>query len=193
MQINRIKFKPKKLDFYHYSLLVSLLKQSGISQSEANKFIDKKSEQENIIGISVLLLEHLAKLQWKIEIIRNEIYIVSPKDFVNLKGRMEYKRELQEMFRVGKFDELSEKGVYNFINSLEFPQIHNNKKVSIFSIIGDGQDLHQQIKKIKKIENKEEKISAIKEIIQPEIEFPNTKVKCDVTGITTSNIWKYFR
>ena len=72
MQINRIKFKPKKLDFYHYRLLVSLLKQNGISRSEANKFIDKKSEQENIIGISVLLLEHLAKLQWKIEIIRNE-------------------------------------------------------------------------------------------------------------------------
>ncbi len=193
MIINRIKFKPKKLDFYHYRLLVSLLRQNGISQSEANKFIDKKSEQENIIGISVLLLEHLAKLQWKIEIIRNEIYIVSPKDFVNLKGRMEYKRELQEMFRVGKFDELSEKGIYNFINSLEFPQIHNNKKVSIFSIIEDGQDLHQQLKKIKKIENKEEKISAIKEIIQPEIEFPNAKDKCDVTGISTNSIWKYFR
>tara|TARA_Y200000002_G_scaffold63243_1_gene48292 strand:- start:16576 stop:18522 length:1947 start_codon:yes stop_codon:yes gene_type:complete len=193
MIINRIKFKPKKLDFYHYRLLVSLLKQNGISRSEANKFIDKKSEQENIIGISVLLLEHLAKLQWKIEIIRNEIYIVSPKDFVNLKGRMEYKRELQEMFRVGKFDELSEKGIYNFINSLEFPQIHNNKKVSIFSIIEDGQDLHQQLKKIKKIENKEEKISAIKEIIQPEIEFPNAKDKCDVTGISTNSIWKYFR
>lgn len=193
MQINRIKFKPKKLDFYHYRLLVSLLKQSGISQSEANKLIDKKNEQENIIGISVLLLEHLAKLQWKIEIIRNDIYIVSPKDFANLKGRMEYKRELQEMFRVGKFDELSEKGVYNFINSLEFPQIHNNKKVSIFSIIGDGQDLHLQLKKIKEIENKEEKISAIKEIIQPEIEFPNAKGKCDITGISTNNIWKYFR
>ena len=193
MQINRIKFKPKKLDFYHYRLLVSLLKQSGISQSEANKFINKKNEQENIIGISVLLLEHLSKLQWKIEIIRNEIYVVSPKDFANLKGRMEYKRELQEMFKVGKFDELSEKGVYNFINSLEFPQIHNNKKVSIFSIIEDGQDLHKQLKKIKEIESKEEKISAIKEIIQPEIEFPNTKDKCDVTGISTNNIWKYFR
>ena len=193
MQINRIKFKPKKLDFYHYRLLVTLLKKSGISESEANKYIEKKSEQENIVGISVLLLEHLAKLQWKIEIIRDEIYIVSPKDFVNLKGRMEHKRELQEMFKVGKFEELSEKGVYNFINSLEFPQIHNNKKVSIFSIIADGKDLHQQLKKIKKIENKEEKISAIKEIIQPEIEFPNSKDKCEVTGISTYNIWKYFR
>ena len=39
MIINRIKFKPKKLDFYHYRLLVSLLKQKGISESEANEFI----------------------------------------------------------------------------------------------------------------------------------------------------------
>lgn len=193
MIINRIKFKPKKLDFYHYRLLVSLLKQKGISESEANEFIKNKTEQEHIVGISVLLLAHLAKLQWKVEVIRNEIYIVSPKDFINLKGKMEYKRELQEMFKVGKFEELSEKAVYNFINSLEFPQIHNNKKVSIFSIIADGQDLHQKLKKIKKIEDTEKKISAIKEVIQPEIEFPNTKDNCEVTGISTHNIWKYFR
>ena len=193
MQINRIKFKPKKLDFFHYQLLVNLLKQKGISQTEANKFIDKENEQENIIGISVLLLEHLAKLQWKVEIIRNEIFIVSPKDFVNLKGRMEYKRELQDMFKVGKKEELSDKSVLNFINSLEFPRIHKVKKVSVFSIIADGQDLHKQLKKIKKIEDKKEKLSAIKEIIQPEIEFPNKTDKCDVNGISTYNIWKYFR
>ena len=39
----------------------------------ADHFTRIQSEQENIIGISVLLLEHLAKLQWKIEIIRNEM------------------------------------------------------------------------------------------------------------------------
>ena len=133
MQINRIKFKPKKLDFHHYKLLVDLLVESGISDSKASSFLNKKSEQDYIIGISILLLEHLAKLQWKIEVIRNNIFIVSPKDFANLKGRLEYKQELQDMFKVGKFDELSQKSVYNFINSLEFPRIYKKKKFQ-FSI-----------------------------------------------------------
>ena len=193
MQINRIKFKPKKLDFYHYKLLVDLLVESGISESKASSFLNKKSEQDHIIGISILLLEHLAKLQWKIEVIRNNIFIVSPKDFANLKGRLEYKQELQNMFKVGKFDELSQKSVYNFINSLEFSRIYKKKKISIFNIISDGQDLSAELTKINKLKNVEDKISAIKEVIQPEIEFTSTEKNCDTTGISTYNIWKYFR
>lgn len=193
MEINRIRFKPKKLDFYHYQLLVDILVKNGISEKIANQHLSKKDIQEKIIGISLILLEHLFKLQWKIEVIKKEIFVTSPKDFSNLKKRAEYKRELQEMFKVGKIEELTDKSVYDFINKLEFPSIHKKKKVSIFSIISDGQDLIENLKKIQKIKTEDQQISALKEIINPQLEFTKTKTNCEITGFSSNDIWRYFR
>lgn len=90
---------------------------------------------------------------------------------------------LRERLLVRRDEQLLKPSVREFVQGLERWRIYRGERTSIFSLMRDGRALAAEITAGK----------PLTDLIDPYVQFVSTDGKCDLTGLRTQDIWRYFR
>lgn len=77
----------------------------------------------------------------------------------------------------------------DFIRRMEAPR----KGVPITALVADGVQLAEDLRIIQKMGDKEERIQALRQSVQPYLQLVTENARCSHTGLLLSEIWRYFR
>ena len=102
------------------------------------------------------------------------------------------KDRLRAYLKSGQERQLNEKSVQQFIARMFREVTRPEGKHSIASLIDDGKELAEIIKKASELPE-EERDSFLSRYIKPEIEVCETDARCKDTGLRLLDIWRFFR
>ena len=91
---------------------------------------------------------------------------------------------------VAKFTQLLRPSIHERICRLEKGKYLSDRMVSIFSLVRDGRELENSLRKL---EHEFDEIHDLDQVINPYIQFVRPKLRCKFTGIELKDIWWYFR
>lgn len=105
--------------------------------------------------------------------------------------------DLKSRIRAGHLLErdaqLREPSVREFIKMMEQRRLAPNGWFSIFSLMRDGRDLSKKLEAVRRRENEEAKLDAMRETIAPYLQVVEAGETCEFTGLKLTDIWRYFR
>lgn len=78
---------------------------------------------------------------------------------------------------------------FDFIQRMETP----SRGVSITALIADGVQLAADLHTVARLDKEEERITALRQCIQPYLQLVEENVRCTYTGLLLGDIWRYFR
>lgn len=89
--------------------------------------------------------------------------------------------------------QLREPSVREFISSMERKRLTSKGWHSIFSVMRDGEELASSIRIASQETDPVKRGQLLDEIIEPYIQFVDTRSICTETGLKLGDIWRYFR
>lgn len=148
-------------------------------------------EHDATLRAALCLLTDLARQRWSLR--------------VNEKGGVEVKRPaenqldpIREKARIRaqelikRDEQLREPAARRFIKGMEQKSIHDGNLVSIYSVIRDGRELAESLRAARALDG-EARIRALREVINPYLQFVDGAEYCEHTGFRLQDIWRYFR
>jgi Domain of unknown function (DUF4338) len=139
---------------------------------------------------AALLLRDLIQQGWIVQVEHGQITLYSPT--AQKEEDPTLAKEIAR--RIGLFakeDQLKDPTVRRFITTLESPG-RGSAAIPITSLIADGRTLREQLEPIVHLP-KEERGSALSQIIKPYLQLVEADKRCELTGIKYADIWRYFR
>jgi hypothetical protein len=88
---------------------------------------------------------------------------------------------------------LGEVSVTDFVKKMERRRLHGKEWHSIFSVMRDGRDLAEKLKKVESFQDGEQRAKALSEFVSPYIQFADPNTTCQYTGLRLGDVWRYFR
>ena len=135
----------------------------------------------------VLLITDLALQQWKLRVSRdNDISVAQPPTCIN---RESAKAMIRAQELIKRDAQLSQRSVRDFIQSMERKRLFDDRFVSIFDLMRNGQELAEKLRNSRVASNGDSLLSVIK----PYVQFVDSKSRCSHTGLRLMDIWRYFR
>lgn len=148
-----------------------------------------RRDQKTLVA-SITALADLIKLGWAIRVSKTAIEISRPDmdSAVNDAAREFIRRQHH-----GQRDEqLRQPSVREFIRSIEARRPFGNQLVSIFSLMRDGAQLAEVLKKQRTASCGGHE-PALSQVVQPYLQFVREDDRCETTGLRLVDIWRYFR
>lgn len=103
-------------------------------------------------------------------------------------------REEVRAFHARRRDEqLKQASVRQFIRGMEKRRIGNDDWVSIYSLMRDGRGLAAALRKANQCRSEAERITALRKVVDPYLQFADENAVCPHTGLRLIDIWRYFR
>ena len=93
---------------------------------------------------------------------------------------------------VKRDEQLREPAARRFIKSMEKKSVHNGHFMSIYSVIRDGRELAESLRSARSLTG-DERVRALREVINPYLQFVDEAEYCEDTGLRLQDIWRYFR
>ena len=127
-------------------------------------------------------------------------WTISVEDGVVLRERtegIESQHESKSRIRNQHLEErnaqLREESVVEFVRSMERRRLTPKGWHSIFSVMRDGEELAESLKKARLLSDQHKRQAALANVVDPYIQFVDSKAVCQETGLKLSDIWRYFR
>ena len=132
---------------------------------------------------TLLVLADLANLGWKFRVVRGTIYMVarSVAELAPREAKDLLRRSLLEVRR----QQISDPVTQGFLKGMHQVRTFKGRKASIENLIDDGKELAEAIRK-----SRGEDLS---DVVDPYIEFVDSKKRCEHTGLRFMDVWRYFR
>jgi hypothetical protein len=89
--------------------------------------------------------------------------------------------------------QLNEPSVLEFIKTMERRTLSGKNWRSIFSVMRDGEELASVLGQANALKEPTARADALKNAIDPYIQFVDSKAICAETGLRLNDIWRYFR
>ena len=105
-------------------------------------------------------------------------------------GRKKARIRAQEL--VKRDEQLREPAARRFIEGMEKRSVHNGHFVSIYSVIRDGRELAASLRAARSLTG-DDRVRALREVINPYLQFVDEAGYCEHTGLRLQDIWRYFR
>ena len=138
-----------------------------------------------------LVLSDLASQEWVIRTREDRVEVRPPE--VIRGDRMAEKARVRRQELVKRNAQLRQPAVQRFIDSMERQRLHNGHFVSIFSLMRDGRELADELRKSRSNLDKGS-IDALSKLIDPYLEFVTSQhTTCAHTGLRLMDVWRYFR
>ena len=93
---------------------------------------------------------------------------------------------------VKRDEQLRQPSTRRFIRSMERRSVHNDRFVSIFSLIRDGRELANSLRGARALPA-DQRGDALRRVIDPYLQFVDHTAACPHTGLRLHDIWRYFR
>ncbi len=105
-------------------------------------------------------------------------------------GRKKARIRAQELIK--RDEQLREPAARRFIEGMEKKSVHNGHFVSIYSVIRDGRELGGALRAARALAG-DDRIRALRQVINPYLQFVDEAEYCGHTGLRLQDIWRYFR
>lgn len=147
------------------------------------------TDQVKLQFVSRVILD-LVYQGWELEINGSSIRIRSlqPPDAPHAT-----KEQVRAGHLLGRNAQLKEKSVVEFIKGMERRRLHAKGWHSIFSLMRDGRELSEKLKKVNTLADEQEREAALGNVVSPYIQFVDSGAICEHTGLRLGDIWRYFR
>lgn len=140
---------------------------------------------------ALCVLTDLARQRWSIRVNEGgKVEVKRPAE-----DRLDPRREkarIRAQELVKRDEQLREPAARRFIQAMEKTSVHNGHFVSIYSLIRDGRELADSLRAARSLTG-DERVRALREVINPYLQFVNEAEYCEHTGLRLQDIWRYFR
>lgn len=148
-------------------------------------------ESNIVLRAALYVLTDLARQRWFIRVnVDGNLEVKRPGgdklDFVGKKAR------IREQELVKRDEQLREPVTRRFIRGMERKSVYNGRIVSIYSIIREGRELADSLRAARSLRG-DERIRALRDTINPYIQFIDKSERCEHTGLRLQDVWRYFR
>lgn len=148
-------------------------------------------EHATALQAALGILNDLARQRWSIRVTKNKVVEVKRPEGDQLDPRNE-KARIRAQELVKRDEQLREPATRKFIAGMEKKSVYNGHFVSIYSLIRDGRELAESLRSARALTGNE-RIRALKEAIDPYLQFVDSADCCMHTGLRLQDIWRYFR
>lgn len=148
-------------------------------------------ERSVALRAALCVLTDLARQRWSIRANRDGDLEVRRPERDRLDS-MSRKARVREQELVKRNEQLREPAARRFIRGIEKKSLHNGRFVSIYSVIRDGRELAESLRSARFLQG-DERIRALRDVIDPYIQFVDEAANCEHTGLRLHDIWRYFR
>jgi hypothetical protein len=148
-----------------------------------------------ISQIKLLLVQNvvldLVAQGWLIKVVGQTVRIHAP---IQTSGSPEQeKARVRHGHLIERDSQLSKKSVAEFVRSMEAAKLTEHGWRSIFSVMRDGQELKQILRKVTLIPEAATRERALRSAVLPYLQFVEGDAVCEHTGLRLRDIWRYFR
>jgi hypothetical protein len=140
---------------------------------------------------AIYLLTDLAHQRWSIRVAASGDVEVKQPDGDRLDPASE-KMRIRAQELVKRDEQLREPATRKFVLEMEKKASRRGHFASIYSLFRDGRELADSLCAVKALPL-EKRVDALKEVVDPYIQFVNDAEYCELTGYRLQDIWRYFR
>lgn len=167
-------------------VLIERLRAEALDESASGGRIDCTGLQ-----LALSLLVDLAEQGWELRADERGTAVRRPEFSPDEEGNV--KERIRRTLLHERDKQLSEPAVRAFVNEMETRQLTPAGWVSIFSLMRDGRELAQQLRKAEAIKGQGERLVALRNVTRPYLQFVKDDERCKHTGLRLIDIWRYFR
>ena len=80
-----------------------------------------------------------------------------------------------------------------FVRGIEQRRLGKHGWASVFSVMRDGRELAKKLREIRTQSDGPDRHAALRQVIDPYLQFVGGEGVCDETGLRLADIWRYFR
>lgn len=183
----------------HAAALAELLAAGDAAEREAHikKALERSiresggDETPSAVHAALCVLTDLARQHWSIRVTKDGAVEVKRPAEDQLDPRSE-KARIRAQELVKRDEQLREGATRKFIKGMEKKTVHEGQFVSIYSLIRDGRELAASLRELRTIQ-RAERADALREVIDPYLQFVDDAERCELTGLRLQEIWRYFR
>lgn len=139
---------------------------------------------------SGLVLCDLTVQGWQLRVRNHRVEVRPPLQLSNDRAAEKARVQRQELIK--RDAQLRQPAVRKFLRSMEQNRVFNGKFTSIFSLMRDGRELVEALRKAR--EHSDNGAGVLAGVVDPYLEFVRSdEVTCPFTGLRLMDIWRYFR
>ena len=208
MNSSQVPFRPSLEGFFaarFYRTIRASLKKGALSSSHkfdviVGKEIVWAGTQKNKLQSAIykavwLLLRDLQRVGWTMSWVKNCLLLTKPNSTssvaksADIPAQKESIRNAMAFARIEKLEKYRE-----FIDRMvAIPNGKGAVKQSVISLIGDGQEIADDLLKARRTKSDEKRSRLILGSVRPYLQLVNDKDRCEFTGHKLSDIWRFFR
>lgn len=137
-----------------------------------------------------LVISDLATQGWTIRVCSECIEVKPPDPVID---PLAEKARIRRQELVKRNAQLRKPSVQRFLESMECQRFHNGGYVSIYSLMRDGRDLAEGLRKARMLLN-DDWTDALSKFVDPYLQFVTSQNEvCEFTGLRLMDVWRYFR
>jgi hypothetical protein len=146
-------------------------------------------EKIDLMFAESLVLDLVAQ-DWRIDAEGGRVRIVAPSEE---DAHRADKDRIRRGHLLGRDAQLREPSVAEFVRGMERRRLTSKGWHSIFSLMRDGADLAEQLKRVNEISDEKVRDKELAQTVAPYIQCFDREDVCEYTGLKLGDIWRYFR
>lgn len=154
------------------------------------EFVDI-SERTTLLKAALCVLTDLALQCWLIRVTKDRLVEVKRPEGQRLDIQRE-KARIREQEILKRDEQLRQPATRKFVEGMEKQSVHGKHFVSIYSLIRDGRELAESLRATRSL-TRADRVRALREVINPYLQFVDDAEYCEQTGLRLHDIWRYFR
>jgi hypothetical protein len=152
---------------------------------------DSNQSDRQALLAAGLVITDLATQGWQFRVRVGRVEARAPVPVSN--DRVAEKSRIRRQELVKRDAQLRQATVQKFLRSVEQTRLFNGRFTSIFSLMRDGRELAEGLRKVREHLNNGW-AGALTSVIDPYLEFVSSdEARCPYTGLRLMDIWRYFR
>jgi len=149
-----------------------------------------RSDRQVLLAAGLVLTD-LAMQGWQLRVRHGRVEVTSPAQVSDDRATEKARIRRQEL--VKRDAQLRQAAVQKFLRSMERTRVFNGKFTSIFSLLRDGRELAERLRKARDHSNNGW-AGVLASVVDPYLEFvASDEATCSFTGLRLMDIWRYFR
>lgn len=169
-----------------YEETVEELRAAFAVRTQASRRVDRQA-----LLAAGLVITDLAIQGWQLRVRAGRVTIRPPAPVSDDRAAEKVRIRRQELVR--RDAQLRQPAVQKFLHALERSRLFNGKFMSIFSLMRDGRELAEGLRRAREHE-RNGWAGALAQVVDPHLEFVTSEdATCAFTGLRLMDVWRYFR
>jgi hypothetical protein len=137
------------------------------------------------------IVTDLAHQRWSVRVKKDGTVEVKRPDGEHNDPKQE-KARIRNQELVKRDEQLRHPATREFVKAMERASIYKGQLTSIFSLIRDGRELAESLRRVRTLPE-DARMDALSKVIDPFLQFVDEASTCSETGLKLQDIWRYFR